>query len=154
MKCPKCDYRDDKVIDTRESKDGDSIRRRRECLSCGARFTTHEIVLKAELVVVKNDGSREDFDPGKVRSGIRHACWKRPVSESQIDKMVHAVTGRLETLQQREIKAELIGEAVMEELHNVDHVAYVRFASVYRSFQDVGEFIDEIRNLADLADRA
>jgi transcriptional repressor NrdR len=153
MKCPDCGNPDDKVIDSRVSKEGDSIRRRRECTACGARFTTHEIILKAEMVVIKNDGAREDFDPGKIRSGIRHACWKRPVSEAQVDKMVHAVVTCLENLQQREIKAETIGEAVMDELHNVDHVAYVRFASVYRSFEDVGEFISEIQNLADKAEK-
>ncbi len=147
MKCAKCGCLDDKVVDTRVSREGDSIRRRRECIECGHRFTTHEMVLRAEMVVVKRDNVREDFNPAKIRGGIRHACWKRPISESQIDKIVQSVTRRLETYPEREVPSHYIGELVIGELREVDHVAFVRFASVYHRFEDVGEFIHEIRNL-------
>ncbi len=147
MKCAKCGCQDDKVIDTRESREGESIRRRRECVNCGHRFTTHEMVLRAEMLVVKRDDAREDFNPAKIRAGVRHACWKRPISELQIDKIVQNVTRHLEAYPEREVPSNYIGEMVMRELREVDHVAFVRFASVYRSFEDVGEFISEIRNL-------
>ncbi|MFA5205922.1 MAG: transcriptional regulator NrdR [Lentisphaeria bacterium] len=149
MRCPKCSCGDDKVIDTRVSKEGDSIRRRRECLNCGQRFTTYENITRAEVVVVKRDGSREDFNAEKVRAGVRHACWKRPVSEEQIEDVVRRVAERLENMQEREVASQVVGELVMRELQHLDEVAYVRFASVYRRFKDIDQFLDEIRNLTD-----
>jgi transcriptional repressor NrdR len=153
MKCPKCSCTEDKVIDTRVSKDGDSIRRRRECLACGNRFTTYEGLLRTEVAVVKRDGTREDFDPEKLRKGLRRACWKRPVSVEQIEEIVRAITAEIEKRYQREISSQDLGQLVMEELSDLDHVAYVRFASVYRSFEDVGEFINEIQSLTDRQDK-
>lgn len=149
MRCPKCSNLDDKVIDTRISKEGDSIRRRRECLSCTHRFTTYEMVMRSEIVVVKRDGTREDYNPEKLKVGVRKACWKRPVSEEQIDTLERHVTERLESMQEREISTQLVGEIVMAELQRLDEVAYVRFASVYRHFKDIDQFINEIRHLTD-----
>ncbi len=149
MKCLKCGCFDDRVVDTRESREGENIRRRRECVKCGHRFTTHEMVLRAEMLVVKRDKAREDFNPAKIRAGVRQACWKRPISELQIDKIVQNVTRVLEEYPEREVPSHYVGEVVMEELRKADHVAFVRFASVYRSFEDVGEFLDEIRNLTE-----
>jgi transcriptional repressor NrdR len=128
------------------------IRRRRECLGCQNRFTTRETLGVGEVVVVKRDGSREEFDPEKIHSGIRHACWKRTVSEKQIDRVVADIARRLNNLQQREIESKRIGEFVMESLQELDEVAYVRFASIYRRFTGIGEFIDEVRNLSERAD--
>jgi len=144
---------DDKVVDSRIGKDGEAIRRRRECARCGHRFTTYESYLRTELIVVKRDGVREDFNPGKLHEGIRLACWKRPVSEEAIDGIVHRIQTHLEGLQDREVSSQQLGQMVMEELQRLDHVAYVRFASVYRRFEDIGEFLDEIANLQDRADR-
>ncbi|MEI8079098.1 MAG: transcriptional regulator NrdR [bacterium] len=149
MRCPKCSCLDDKVLDTRVSKEGDSIRRRRECLNCSQRFTTYENITRAEVVVIKRDGSREDFNTEKVRAGVRHACWKRPVSEEQIEAVVRRVAEQLENLQEREVASQVVGEQVMRELQRLDEVAYVRFASVYRRFKDIDQFLDEIRNLTD-----
>lgn len=148
MKCPACSCPEDKVIDTRVSKDGDSIRRRRECLECKHRFTTYESVLRTELMIVKRDGTREEFSPGKLRKGIQRACWKRQVSDRQISDLVKNVANRLDALEEREVPATIVGQFVMEGLQDIDEVAYVRFASVYRHFKDVGEFISEIRSLA------
>ena len=147
MRCPKCACLDDKVIDTRASKDGDAIRRRRECLGCAHRFTTHESVTPVEVVVVKRDGTRQDFDPEKLRLGIHHACWKRQIAESEIDRLVADVAARLTRQVEREVSSQEVGEIVMEELQKVDEVAYVRFASVYRSFKDVDQFINEVQSL-------
>jgi len=147
MRCLKCGCLDDKVVDTRESRENDNIRRRRQCMKCGYRFTTHETVLRAEMSVIKRNDNREEFDPSKVRSGVRHACWKRPISELDIDKIVQNVTRKLESYPEREVPSSYIGELVVEELRQVDHVAFVRFASVYRRFEDVDEFINEIRQL-------
>ena len=150
MRCPKCSCLDDKVTDTRISKEGDSIRRRRECLNCGNRFTTYESVLRTEVVVIKRDGTREDFDMEKIRLGIRKACWKRPVSEEQLETVVKAIAERLENMQEREVASQVVGELVMKELQQLDEVAYVRFASVYRRFKDIDQFINEIRKLTEL----
>lgn len=147
MRCPKCSCIDDRVIDTRVSKDGESIRRRRECVGCTHRFTTYEMVVRTEAVVVKRDGRREDFDPKKLRQGIRMACWKRQVSEEQINEMIQNINNKLGQLQQQEIDSKLIGELTMEQLQQVDHVAYVRFASVYRRFKDIDQFLNEIQSL-------
>jgi len=149
MKCPACDWLEDKVVDTRVSKEGDSIRRRRECLSCKNRFTTYESILRAELMVGKRDGTREEFSPVKLRAGVQHACWKRHVSDRQISDLIKVVTNRLDALQEREVPTTKVGQFVMEELEKIDEVAFVRFASVYRRFEDVGEFISEIRSLTD-----
>jgi len=148
MRCPRCGCLEDKVMETRVSREGETIRRRRECLSCAFRFTTREGVVPAEFVVVKRDGTREDFDPEKLRAGVRRACWKRSVSEAQVDDMVNAVIRDLLTLQTREIESREIGERAMEALQGTDEVAYVRFASVYRRFRNVGEFIHEVQNLS------
>lgn len=149
MRCPKCTGLDDKVTDTRISKEGDSIRRRRECLNCGHRFTTYEMVMRIEIVVVKRDGVRQDFSPEKVRDGISRACWKRPVSKEQIDTAVKVITEKLENLQQSEVSTQVVGELVMQELQGLDEVAYVRFASVYRRFKDIDQFINEIKHLTE-----
>jgi transcriptional repressor NrdR len=148
MRCPRCGCLEDKVMETRVSREGDTIRRRRECLSCEFRFTTREAVIPAEFVVVKRDGTREEFNPDKLCAGIRRACWKRSVSEVQVEDMVNAVIRDLLTLQSREICSREIGERAMEVLQKVDEVAYVRFASVYRSFRNIGEFINEVQNLS------
>lgn len=147
MKCLKCGHTNDKVIDSRIARDGESIRRRRQCLRCDFRFTTYESIIRTEAVIIKRDGGREDFNPEKLRRGIRHACWKRPISEAQIDEMVNDITGEIENLHEREISSQFIGELVMSELRHIDHVAYVRFASVYRRFEDIGEFVNEIKSL-------
>jgi len=135
-------------METRVSREGDTIRRRRECLACEFRFTTREGVVPAEFVVVKRDGTREEFNPDKLSAGIRRACWKRSVSEAQIDEMINTIIRDLLALQTREISSREIGERAMEALQKVDEVAYVRFASVYRSFRNVGEFINEVQNLS------
>ncbi|OPZ28293.1 MAG: Transcriptional repressor NrdR [Lentisphaerae bacterium ADurb.BinA184] len=149
MRCPKCGTDDDKVIDTRASREGDSIRRRRECLHCNHRFTTYESILGSDIQVVKRDGTREEFAPDKIRKGIERACWKRHISSEQIDETMKAVCSRIEGLQQREVSSAQIGQVIMEELKKLDDVAYVRFASVYRRFKDVEEFLQEIHRLAD-----
>lgn len=152
MRCPRCGCLDDKVMETRISKDGDAIRRRRECASCTFRFTTRETVVPAEFTVVKRDGTREEFNPEKLCSGIKRACWKRSVSENQIEAIVGTIIRDLLTLQNREVSSRTIGERVMRELQKVDEVAYVRFASVYRQFCNVGEFISEVQSLGDKSD--
>lgn len=150
MKCLQCGCTEDKVIDTRIAREGEAIRRRRECLRCANRFTTYEAIIRTEAVVVKRDGTREDFDPDKLWKGIRHACWKRPVSEAQIDEAVRNITIALNQTPEREISSHYLGELAMHELHKLDQVAYVRFASVYRRFEDVGQFVNEINKLADI----
>ena len=152
MRCPRSGCLEDKVMETRVSREGDTIRRRRECLECEFRFTTRESVVPAELIVVKRDGSREEFDPDKLRAGIRRACWKRSVSEAQMDEMVGGIIRDLLALQTREIGSREVGERAMEAIRKVDEVAYVRFASVYRSFRSVAEFVHEVQNLSGLQD--
>lgn len=147
MKCPFCGYLDTKVVDSRPDKGGATIRRRRECESCGKRFTTHERVEDILPLVQKKDGRRESFDRLKVIGGIQKACEKRPVSVEQIELMVDRLETRLQESGEREIASTMIGEWVMNELHNVDQVAYVRFASVYRSFKDINEFMAELQDL-------
>lgn len=147
MKCPFCGYLDTKVVDSRPDKGGATIRRRRECESCGKRFTTHERVEDILPLVQKKDGRRESFDRLKVIGGIQKACEKRPVSVEQIEQMVDRLETRLQESGEREIASTMIGEWVMNELHNVDQVAYVRFASVYRSFKDINEFMAELQDL-------
>ena len=147
MKCPFCAHPDSKVVDSRPEKDGSAIRRRRECESCGKRFTTHERIEEMLPLVQKKDGRREPFDRLKVIAGIKKACEKRPVSVESIEKMVDRLESRLQESGEREISSTTIGTWVMKELHDVDEVAYVRFASVYRSFKDINEFMVELQEL-------
>ena len=147
MKCPFCGYTDSKVIDSRPAEDGTTIRRRRECLDCQQRFTTYEVIERMPLMVIKRDGSRESFDRVKIINGVVRACEKRPVTMAQIegvaDEIEQELRGRLES----EVKTEKIGEMVMLRLKNLDEVAYVRFASVYRSFKDINTFMEELTKL-------
>ena len=147
MKCPFCAHSENKVIDSRISRDGDAIRRRRECLGCGKRFTTYEFVEEVLPVVVKKDGRREPFDRTKIRSGIKKACEKRPISTDAIETLVDNVERAFQDFQGQEIFSTAIGEKVMQELQTLDGVAYVRFASVYRQFRDVSDFLDELKDL-------
>lgn len=147
MRCPRCASLEDKVIETRLAKEGDSLRRRRRCLGCDYRFTTYEMVVGAETLVVKRNGKREEFQPDKVRRGIERACEKRPVSRDRIDEMVRSIEGKVSAVGSCEVSSETIGGFVMEALRPVDQVAYVRFASVYRQFKDIDQFIDEIRRM-------
>jgi transcriptional repressor NrdR len=147
MLCPKCSSIDDKVIDSRLSKDGTSIRRRRECLGCESRFTTYEQIERVELLAVKRDNRREPFDRQKLFSSFIKACEKRPISVTVMEEAVNAIISDFESGQDREIPTKVIGARVMERLHAIDPVAYVRFASVYRRFEDIGEFIEEIQSL-------
>ncbi|MFH1798363.1 MAG: transcriptional regulator NrdR [Candidatus Omnitrophota bacterium] len=145
MKCPFCDNVDDKVMDSRMNGEGCSIRRRRECLKCGKRFTTYEYVEKAPLMVVKRDGARKRFDREKIKTGIMKACEKRPISMEQIDSLVEKIESEIQKKGEREVKSTSIGNMVMEELSDLDEVAYVRFASVYRRFKDVSYFMKELK---------
>jgi transcriptional repressor NrdR len=147
MKCPFCGHAENKVIDSRISKDGKAVRRRRECLNCGKRFTTYEYVEDILPMVVKKDGRREQFDRQKIMTGIKKACEKRPISMEAIDKLVENVEQACQEVQAEEISSTLIGEKIMNELKMFDGVAYVRFASVYRQFRDVGEFMSELKDL-------
>ena len=147
MKCPFCNEQEDKVIDSRISKDGASIRRRRECISCKKRFTTHEKIEDTLPSIIKKDGRREPFDRDKILSGLKVACRKRPISTDLIEAAVDRIERELQERGVKEIKSTEIGERVMRELHELDDVAYVRFASVYRSFKDIGEFMSEVKVL-------
>lgn len=147
MRCPKCQIDEDKVIDSRVARDGSAIRRRRECLPCGHRFTTYETIEPADLVVIKRNGSREPLDREKLFRGLAKACEKRPVGMEELQNATDAIIAELETEGSREIPTKLLGIKVMDKLHGIDPVAYVRYASVYRQFQDVGEFIDEINSM-------
>jgi transcriptional repressor NrdR len=149
MKCPSCDNDNDRVVDSRSARDGLAVRRRRECLNCGERFTTFEYIESRQLLVVKRDGRRVEYDRGKLISGIARACEKRPVSAAMMDGVGDAVEKELLAELSREIPSEKIGELVMKHLRALDEVAYVRFASVYRSFRDVDEFMSELRVLLD-----
>jgi len=147
MKCPYCGYEESKVIDSRPADEGERIRRRRECLKCGKRFTTHEVIETVPIVVVKRDKSREVFDRAKLTAGILRACEKRPVSIQQIEKMVDNIEAKLQSSLDREVSSMTIGELTMEQLKSVDEVAYVRFASVYRQFKDINTFMEELNKL-------
>ena len=147
MKCPYCGYEESKVIDSRPADEGERIRRRRECLKCGKRFTTHEVIETVPIVVVKRDKSREVFDRNKLTAGILRACEKRPVSVEQIEKMVDNIETQLQSSLDREVTSMTIGELTMDQLKNVDEVAYVRFASVYRQFKDINTFMEELNKL-------
>lgn len=141
MKCIFCGYTDSKVLDSRATEEDNAIRRRRECLKCGKRFTTYETIETSPILVIKNDNSRQPFSRDKVRNGIIKACEKRPVTSFQIDKMVDNIEKKIHNYLTQEISSTEIGEMVMEELKNVDEVAYVRFASVYRQFKDIDHFV-------------
>jgi transcriptional repressor NrdR len=147
MRCPYCAHLEDRVVDSREAQEGQATRRRRECLGCGRRYTTYERVEDVLPQVVKKDGRREAFDRRKIVEGLLRACQKRPVSREQIDDLVSAVERRVQELGEREVASHVVGEAVMERLRALDPVAYVRFASVYRAFEDVGEFMSELEGL-------
>jgi transcriptional repressor NrdR len=147
VKCPFCRDLENKVIDSRLSKEGDVIRRRRECLHCSRRFTTYERAEEALPMVVKKDGRRETFDRLKIVAGLKRACEKRPVSIEAIEAVVENIERGLQERGDKEVASSVIGESVMRELHGLDKVAYVRFASVYRSFEDIGEFMEELEAL-------
>lgn len=147
MKCPYCGYEESKVIDSRPADEGERIRRRRECLKCAKRFTTHEVIETVPIIVVKRDKSREVFDRDKLIGGLLRACEKRPVSIEQIENMVDSIESHLQSSLDREVTSKNIGELCMEQLKNVDEVAYVRFASVYRQFKDINTFMEELNKL-------
>ena len=148
MICPSCGYSDDKVVDSRSAHNGRAIRRRRECLGCAYRFTTYETI-EAPLQVIKQDGSREDFSKEKITNGLRRACHKRPVSIGTLEHVVESIQHHFEQEHAREVPAKEIGKMIMERLMKIDGVAYVRFASVYREFKDVTEFVDEAHSFSD-----
>lgn len=148
MRCPFCKVDHDKVVDSRATDAGNSIRRRRECLNCGRRFTTYETIENAvKLSVIKRDGLREPYDRNKIRESVRQAAYKRPVTAERLEQVVEEVEEHLVTNYEKEVSSQTIGERVCAVLRRVDTVAYVRFASVYRQFQDVGDFIDEVRDV-------
>lgn len=147
MKCPSCGFSEDKVIDSRSTKEGTVTRRRRECLGCGHRFTTYEYIELAQLMVVKKDGRRQEFDRGKIVQGILKACEKRPVPREKIEEITDKIVAELQSEFRNEVTSAEIGERVMKYLRDLDEVAYVRFASVYRHFEDITEFMEELRTL-------
>ncbi|MBM2838771.1 MAG: ATP-cone domain protein [Deltaproteobacteria bacterium] len=147
MKCPFCGHLENKVIDSRLAKDGGVIRRRRDCDDCGRRFTTYERIEEILPMVIKKDGRRELFDRGKLLAGLKRACEKRPVSVEDLERIVDKVEQTLQECGDREIPTSKIGETVMKELHELDEVAYVRFASVYRQFKDINQFMDELKDI-------
>ncbi len=153
MKCPFCSQPDDKVIDSRASSEGHAIRRRRECLQCGKRFTTYEVVEELPLLVVKKDGRRQPFDRKKIVSGLQKACEKRPISAERIEEAVAQIERDIYRRFDKEVSSREIGELVMDRLASLDEVAYVRFASVYRQFKDVNQFMAELKDLLKKADR-
>lgn len=147
MKCPFCNYEESKVIDSRPTDEGERIRRRRECMSCGKRFTTYEVIESVPVVVVKKDKSREVFDRDKLFNGMMRACEKRPVSVDIIEKAIDEIEAELQNSLDREVTSVKIGELVMDKLKDIDEVAYVRFASVYRQFKDINTFMSELKKL-------
>ncbi len=153
MKCPHCGYDEDRVIDSRPVDEGIAIRRRRECMSCLERFTTYERVENMSLMVIKKDGSRQPFERNKLINGILKSCEKRPVSTQQITKIVDTIERQLENNLRREVPTRELGELVLQQLRDIDEVAYIRFASVYREFVDIGSFFDAISSLTESTDR-
>ena len=147
MKCPFCGYEESKVIDSRPTDEGERIRRRRECLECGKRFTTYEMIESLPIVVIKKDGSRETFDRQKLLTGMLRACEKRPVSIEMLDRAISDIETVIQNSLDREVSSDKIGELVMEKLKEIDEVAYVRFASVYRQYKDINTFMDELNKL-------
>jgi len=147
MKCPFCGENNDRVVDSRAMSEGAAIRRRRECINCHKRFTTYERVEDIPIMVIKRDRRREAYDRNKIAAGIRKACQKRPISENQIEKITAEVELQIHSMMEKEIDSNVIGRLVMERLHGLDQVAYVRFASVYRKFQDVDQFIGDLKEM-------
>lgn len=147
MNCPFCGHKEDRVIDSRESREGDVVRRRRQCLKCDRRFTTYERIDEVPFMVVKKDGRREKFDRQKVLAGLLKACEKRPVPMAKLAALVDEVEGRVTESRDREISTTEIGELLMDRLKSLDKIAYVRFASVYRDFKDIEDFLNELKNL-------
>lgn len=147
MRCMYCGHIDSKVIDSRQTEDGTAIRRRRECINCGKRFTTYETIETTPVLVIKNNGNRQSFDPNKLKSGIIRACEKRPVPMWKIDKLVEDIQRNVYNSLDKEVTSKQIGEMVMEGLKEIDEVAYVRFASVYRQFKDISTFMKELKKL-------
>ncbi len=147
MKCPFCGHQEDKVVDSREGREGDVIRRRRECLKCGKRFTTYERVEETLPMVIKKDGRREPFDRLKILHGLQKACEKRPIGVETLDALVDGIERKLQESGEKEVSSTWIGEEVMRRLKDLDEVAYVRFASVYRSFKDINEFMNALKGL-------
>ena len=147
MKCPFCAYEESKVIDSRPTDEGQRIRRRRECIECGKRFTTYEIIESLPIIVIKKDKSRETFDRAKLTTGLLRACEKRPVSIEAIDRLIDEIEATIQNSLDREVSSEKIGELVMDKLKKIDEVAYVRFASVYRQFKDINTFMSELNKL-------
>lgn len=147
MKCPFCAHPDSKVVDSRPDKGGAAIRRRRECESCGRRFTTHERIEEMLPLVTKRDGRREPFDRAKIVAGLKKACEKRPVSVETVEQLADRLEMKLQESGEKEVPSTVVGEWIMNELHDIDQVAYVRFASVYRSFRDINEFMSELQEL-------
>ena len=147
MRCPKCGRLDDKVVDSRASREGSVIRRRRECLSCTHRFTTYEEIEHEGLMIIKRDGRREQFSKDKLLSGVRKACQKRPISPKIIEDFVEKIVDEITDKYEREVPSMAVGERVMEELRDIDEVAYVRFASVYRRFQEATDFVQAVKKL-------
>ena len=154
MRCPHCGHEEDKVVDSRPHQDGRAIRRRRECLKCTQRFTTFEYVEQGSITVLKSDGRREPFDRNKVLQGIKLACNKRPVTSAEIGTAVDEIEAELHARAKNEVESKVLGELVMARLRDLDDIAYVRFASVYRSFQDITEFEDEIKRLQRISETA
>jgi len=148
MKCPYCGHEEDKVVDSRASKEGQAVRRRRECLQCEKRFTTYEYIETVPLTIIKNDQRREPYDRQKLLGGIISACKKRPVSMEKVHAVIDKIEDQIQKLSKTEIPSKEIGNLVMNELYQIDEVAYVRFASVYRKFKDKGEFVAEVKELA------
>jgi len=148
VRCPYCSRLDDKVIDSRTAREGEVIRRRRECLECNRRFTTYERIEENLPVIVKKDNRRETFDRNKVMAGLKKACEKRPISSAALEAAVDRIEKRLQEYGESEVPARVVGEEVMRELHQLDQVAYVRFASVYREFKDIDQFMETIKTLA------
>jgi len=149
MKCPFCDFLESKVIDSRPTDEGQAIRRRRECISCGKRFTTYEKIEEIPLIIVKRDGNRQSYDRNKLLNGILKSCEKRPVSINTMENIVDDIEKHLSNSMEKEITSVEIGEMVMNSLKSIDEVAYVRFASVYRQFKDVNSFMDELKKILD-----
>jgi transcriptional repressor NrdR len=153
MKCPYCGYKEDKVVDSRATAEESAVRRRRECLKCGKRFTTYEYIEDFSLMVIKKDSRREPFDRKKVLSGIMKACEKRPISLDKMEEIVTSVEHAIQKKSDREVSSSRIGELIMGKLKTLDDVAYVRFASVYRQFQDLGQFMVELKNILNRENR-
>ncbi|MCI0451016.1 MAG: transcriptional regulator NrdR [Candidatus Latescibacteria bacterium] len=149
MKCPRCGFEEDKVVDSRTTKEGEAIRRRRECLKCAFRFTTYEYIERAPLMVVKKDGRREQYSREKLLTGLLKACEKRPVSREQLEKIVDEIEATILGKFKNEVKSTELGNLVIERLQSLDEIAYVRFASVYRQFKDINQFMSEVRGLLD-----